>query len=139
MAHTPDRGAAKMLAKGQAHYMRHEYDLAEKILPDTMNHCKCGIVVQDQPRVDDVLMAAFTYQGFACTHTRLKNALKKLSSPFRRCDNKVHLEALDALIATYEKQKRLNEALEYAFKMVNLAPREPMVTSFQYRLDRIPC
>lgn len=56
---------------------------------------------------------------------KLKDALASLSGTSKRCDNQVHLDALDSLIATYEMQSRFDVCLEYAVKMVNLSPRDP--------------
>lgn len=84
-----------------------------------MDICSCGIAVQKQPRIDNDILLGIEKKN-------LKGALTKLSTS-QRCNKQLHLDALDSLIATYEMQGRLDEALEFSLKMVNLSPREPKV------------
>ncbi|OTA88005.1 hypothetical protein M434DRAFT_127854 [Hypoxylon sp. CO27-5] len=116
--HKVDRTSAAFLRKGQEFYASKKYDHAEKALLRAMDMCSCGVAVQNQPRIDHEILKAIDEK-------KLKEALASMSASSRRCNNIVHVDALDSLIATYEMQSRLDEGLEFALKMVNLSPREP--------------
>ncbi|KAI0891376.1 hypothetical protein F4806DRAFT_482983 [Annulohypoxylon nitens] len=120
MATAADRGAGKatiLIQKGQKFYKASQHDLAEKAFLQAMGMCSCGVAVQKQPRIDNDILLGIEKKN-------LKGALTKLSTS-QRCNKQLHLDALDSLIATYEMQGRLDEALEFSLKMVNLSPREP--------------
>ncbi|KAI1089305.1 hypothetical protein F5B19DRAFT_467875 [Rostrohypoxylon terebratum] len=120
MATATGRGAAKatiLIQKGQKSYKALQYDLAEKYFLQAMDMCICGVAVQKQPRIDNDILSGIEKRN-------LKGALTKLSTS-QRCNKQLHIDALDSLIATYEVQNRLDEALEFSLKMVNLSPREP--------------
>ncbi|KAI2466677.1 hypothetical protein F4781DRAFT_405048 [Annulohypoxylon bovei var. microspora] len=120
MATVTNRGADRASAlfqKGHRFYKARQYDLAEKAFLKAMDLCVCGISIQKQPRIDHDILTGIKKKD-------LKGALTNLSAS-QRCNNRLHLDALDSLIATYETQARLEEALEFALKMVNLSPREP--------------
>ncbi|KAI1207361.1 uncharacterized protein F4807DRAFT_435516 [Annulohypoxylon truncatum] len=120
MAAVTNRGAdraAALFQKGQKFYKAQQYDLAEKAFLKAMDMCNCGVSVQNQPRIDNDILLGIKKKD-------LKGALTKLSAS-QRCNSRLHLDMLDSIIATYEAQARLDEALEFSLKMVNLSPREP--------------
>ncbi|KAI1453683.1 hypothetical protein F4805DRAFT_358950 [Annulohypoxylon moriforme] len=120
MATVANRGAdraAALYQKGQKLYKASQYDVAEKAFLKAMDLCSCGVAVQKQPRIDNEILSGIEKKD-------LKGALTKLPAS-QRCNSRLHLDTLDSLIATYETQNRLDEALEFSLKMVNLSPREP--------------
>ncbi|XXH03359.1 serine/threonine protein kinase, CMGC, dual-specificity [Hypoxylon texense] len=83
-----------------------------------MDMCKCRATVRNQPCVLAEILTAIA-------KNQLRSTLAKMTASSTRCDNALHLEVFDSLIATYEKQERTDEALKSAAKMINLCPREP--------------
>ncbi|KAI1389398.1 uncharacterized protein F4822DRAFT_398161 [Hypoxylon trugodes] len=118
MRHKTDRPSAAYLKKGMEFYGQKQYDRAERALFRAMDLCNCGFAVQKQPRIDDEILKGIAEKD-------LKGTLAKKSASCKRCDNPVHVDALDSLIATYEVQGRLDEGVQFAAKMINLSPREP--------------
>ncbi|KAI1372899.1 hypothetical protein F4677DRAFT_448933 [Hypoxylon crocopeplum] len=116
--HKGDRSSALLLKKGQEFYIREEYKHAEKAFSKAMALCHCGTNVLKQACIADAILAGIKEKD-------LKAVLAKMSAHSRRCDNRVHVDALDSLIATYEVLGQLDECLSLAAKMVNLCPREP--------------
>ncbi|KAI1773403.1 hypothetical protein F4818DRAFT_422479 [Hypoxylon cercidicola] len=109
---------AVVLRQGLGQYAKAEYGDAATAFLKVMAMCKCRAGVQKQPSILAEIMAAVAKND-------LKSALAKMTASSTRCDNPLHLDAFDSLIATYEKQGRIDDALESAAKLINLCPREP--------------
>ncbi|KAI0881659.1 uncharacterized protein GGS22DRAFT_54677 [Annulohypoxylon maeteangense] len=120
MATVTNRSTDKTIVlyqKGQRWYKATQYDHAEKAFLRVMGLCSCGVNIQKQPRIDHDILSGIKKKD-------LKGVLAKLPAS-ERCGSRLHLDALDSLIAVYEMQNRLDDALEFALKMVNLSPRDP--------------
>ncbi|KAI0164543.1 hypothetical protein GGR52DRAFT_560296 [Hypoxylon sp. FL1284] len=99
-------------------YATQKYSKAEELFVKIIEMCKGHPADQKQPNILAEILDAIASDTLQSTLLRLKNTTA-------RCTVKWHLDALDGLIATYEKQGRRDEALELAAKFVNLNPREP--------------
>ncbi|KAI1099238.1 hypothetical protein F4804DRAFT_322454, partial [Jackrogersella minutella] len=126
-----DQAPATLIRRGEKFFALKKYDHAEKAYQKAISLCQCGVSVQDMPHIEEGVLNAIKL-------SELKDFLSNFPGA-KRCNSQVHLTALDSLVATYESQGRVEEALSISLRTINVFPRQPKSHLRLGKILRLKC
>ncbi|KAM0252904.1 hypothetical protein ACHAP5_000767 [Fusarium lateritium] len=112
------------IAEGRRLYGAKQYKPALKHFTKAMQLCACGRK-ERRPRCSCKNFEKVAAEGGSIFNEAMYTCECMVRKTFNKCDNKLHIQALDYRAATFEEIKELERAQKDAEWMLELAPRLP--------------
>ncbi|EWG40100.1 hypothetical protein FVEG_02642 [Fusarium verticillioides 7600] len=112
------------IAEGRQLYGAKQYKLALKQFTKAMQLCVCARQ-EKRPRCSCKNFEKVASEGGSIFHEAMYTCACTVRNTFSKCDNKLHIQALDYRAATFEEMKELERAQKDAEWILELAPRLP--------------
>ncbi|ODA83714.1 hypothetical protein RJ55_02229 [Drechmeria coniospora] len=112
------------IREGRDHYATEKYDAALRQFTRAMNMCACTRGMR-RPRCTCKDFEAVAAENGSIFDEAMHTCRCHVGRTFNKCDNLLHIQALDYRAGTFEAMKELGRARKDAEWMLELAPRRP--------------